>query len=146
MQPNKNRRGLEIAPFRGLRYALGPERVAKSVTAPPYDVISPEEHQKLLDASPFNIAHITLGSRPGEASSYDDRGNLLRKWVEDGVLKMEEEPAFYINVIDYPVPGQSAKRVRFVGLIGLGRLHPFSDEIDNLLASGGFEARHLTTH
>ncbi len=132
MQTKPLRRSMEIAPFRGLRYTLAGGDTAQAVTAPPYDVISPEEHHRLLSASPHNIAHITLGSKPGEASSYEERGELLRRWIEEGVLRTDEEPSFYVNVIDYPVPGSAApggqpRRARFVGLIALGKLHPLTN-------------------
>jgi uncharacterized protein (DUF1015 family) len=99
------------------------------VTSPPYDVISPEEHRRLLDASPFNITHVTLGSQPGNASSYSERAGLLQKWIKDGVLVSESDPSFYLYSIEYPVPGHPQRRARFLGLIALGRLHPFSDGV-----------------
>ena len=63
---------MEIAPFRGLRYALQKiGETAENVTAPPYDVISPEEHRRLLDRSPYNLTRLTLGVEPGSASKID---------------------------------------------------------------------------
>jgi len=129
MSSSSTGRGLEVAPFRALRFALANGETAARVTSPPYDVISPEEHRRLLVLSPHNITHLTLGSSPGQPSSYDERGRLLEAWIESGVLRADEDPSFYVNVIDYPVPGQAGKRARFLGLVGLGRLHPFTDGI-----------------
>lgn len=129
MPNSPSRRGFEIAPFRGLRYAGATPEQARANTAPPYDVLSPDEHRRLLEASPHNITHLTLGSTPGEASSYEARGKLLDSWIQAGVLKREEDPAFYVNVIDYPVPGSPERRARFVGLIALGKLHAFSEGV-----------------
>lgn len=123
--------GVEIAPFRGLRYDLARGERPEELTSPPYDVISPEEHRRLLVASPHNIVHVTLGSRPGEASSYADRGELLRRWMREGVLVPDEEPCFYVYEAEYPVPGGPSRgsRARFVGLVALGRLRPFADGV-----------------
>lgn len=134
METRTSPRGIEIAPFRGLRYLLDGDidaasRAAKSLTSAPYDVITPEEHRRLLAVSPHNITHLTLGSRPGEASSYEARGDLLRSWVRDGVLVRDEDPCFYVYVIDYPSMADRGKTVHFRGLIALGRLHPFEEGV-----------------
>ena len=76
---------MDIAPFRGLRFALGKvaEKVGQDapvVTAPPYDVLSPEAHQAILDTSPCNIVQLTLGDRPGEIPSYEGRAQVLQGW------------------------------------------------------------------
>ncbi len=139
---------MDVSPLRGLRFDL--QSLAREnggdvpvVTAPPYDVIAPAEHQARLDASEHNIVRLTLGDRPGESGrgapdsdassaaaqrSYEDRAALLRRWVDDGVLLVEDEPCFYVYEIDYAVPGTSDRR-RMLGFIGLGRLHPFEDGV-----------------
>ena len=95
---------MDIAPFRGLRFDLGKvaEKVGQDapvVTAPPYDVLSPEAHQAILDASPCNIVQLTLGDRPGEIPSYDGRAQLLQDWIESGVLAYEDSPVYYLSLI-----------------------------------------------
>ena len=94
---------MEIAPFRGLRFDL--EKIKAEggaalpvVTAPPYDVLSPQAHQELLDASSCNIVRLTLGDEPGEIPSYDDRARLLEDWIESGVLT-EEDSSVYLSLI-----------------------------------------------
>lgn len=119
---------MEIAPFPGLRYAL--ERIgarAEDVTAPPYDVIRPAEHQALLDRSPYNITRLTLGMHPGETGEYAERGELFRRWIESGVLR-RDAASFYVYEVEYAVPGGGPRR-RMLGLTALGRLHPFEDRI-----------------
>lgn len=122
---------MEIAPFRGLRYDLGRvggDDPAGSVTAPPYDVISPEEHRRLLERSPWNITRITLGESPGAAASYRERALLLARWREENVLVREEAPCLYAYTIDYQVPGAGSggRAAHFIGLIALGKLHELS--------------------
>jgi uncharacterized protein (DUF1015 family) len=115
---------MEIAPFRGLRFNLASRGQPEELTAPPYDVISPAEHGRLLEASPHNITLLTLGSVPGEASSYEERGRLLREWIDTNVLIADASPCFYVYAIDYTAPG-SGEKLRMLGLIAVGRLYPF---------------------
>ena len=123
---------MDLAPLRGLRF--DPESLAavgargEDVTAPPYDVISSEEHQALLDRSPYNITRLTLGSEPGAVSDYEERVRLLESWQSSGVLAREKEPLFYAYRIDYTVPGTTTA-AHFVGLVALGRLHAFEEGV-----------------
>ena len=55
-------------PFRGVRYTrrAGP---SEALVAPPYDVISAAEQQRLLDLSPRNVVRLILNpERPGDQS------------------------------------------------------------------------------
>jgi uncharacterized protein (DUF1015 family) len=90
--------GLELAPFRGVRYA--PERVSglAEVTSPPYDVIGQDTAQQLRDADPHNVVRLILPrqdpGRPGE--EYHDAARLLADWQRDGILVAGDEPALYV--------------------------------------------------
>ena len=135
--PLKKTLGFQIAPFRGVRYSSnGVEGGAdlKSATSPPYDVISPQEHGRLLESSPYNITRLTLGLDPSDGASYQERGELLRKWLREGVLVADRRPRLYVYTIDYSLPTDAGvsgdgARTRFLGLMALGKLHPFSDGI-----------------
>ena len=124
---------MDIAPFRGLRFVLDKvaERVGQEkpvVTAPPYDVLSPEAHQAILDASPCNIVQLTLGDSPGEVPSYEGRAQLLEEWIESGILAHEGSPTYYVCTVDYTVPGTDTQ-ARMVSFVALGRLHEFDERI-----------------
>ena len=123
---------MDIAPLRGLRFdpaTLGASGArGEDVTAPPYDVISPAEHQALLERSAYNVARLTLGSEPGAVSDYQERVDLLSAWQSSGVLARDSEPVFYAYCIDYTVPGTDTS-AHFVGLVALGRLHSFEDGV-----------------
>ncbi len=124
---------MDIAPFRGLRFNL--EKITAEgggalpvVTAPPYDVLSPQAHQELLDASSCNIVRLTLGDEPGEIPSYEDRAGLLEDWIESGVLAQEDASVYYACTVDYVIPGTETS-ARMVSLVALGRLHEFDERI-----------------
>lgn len=105
--------GLELTPFRGIRYA--PDRVSgiANVTSPPYDVIGTGNLDRLLSADPHNIVRLILPGRGREAS--ERAAALLRAWLAEGVLARDEEPALYVYE-------QAADGWQQRGLIGLVRL------------------------
>jgi uncharacterized protein (DUF1015 family) len=119
--------GLELAPFRGVRYA--PERVSglAEVTSPPYDVIGQDTAQQLRDADPHNVVRLILPrqdpGRPGE--EYHDAARLLAHWQRDGILVAGDEPALYV----YEQREADSGRVLQRGLIGAVRLAPPGDRI-----------------
>jgi uncharacterized protein (DUF1015 family) len=94
-------------PFRGIRYNL--ERVdLADVTAPPYDVIDPEQRRSLAERHPANVVHVDLpvaGGTPGFGvdgnEPYEQAAETLRRWLDEGVLVHDPEPSFYVYRIDY---------------------------------------------
>ena len=79
------------------------------VIAPPYDVVSDEHVARLLERSPYNIAHIE--SCPGpEETRYQRAADALRGWVGAGALLRDERPAYY--VYEQRTSVQGAERVR----------------------------------
>ncbi|HQL93991.1 MAG TPA: DUF1015 family protein, partial [Candidatus Hydrogenedentes bacterium] len=62
----------EIKPFCGLRFDPAVAGCLDAVITPPYDVISPEQRDRLAADSPLNMTHVIL-PKPGPAgeSPYD---------------------------------------------------------------------------
>ncbi|RBM04799.1 DUF1015 family protein [Streptomyces sp. PT12] len=89
--------GLDLAPFRALRYA--PERVASlaAVTSPPYDVVvRPDGQDALETADPFNIVRLILPRAADQGAAHRGAAETLRRWRADGVLTEEPRPALYV--------------------------------------------------
>jgi uncharacterized protein (DUF1015 family) len=123
----------EIAPLRALRF--DPRSTGKSgprpldpVVAPPYDIISPDEHRALLARSPRNIVRLTLGDRPGERADYAERARMLEAWKADGTLAEDPREALFVYGADYSIPG-SKEHASFRGIYALGSLHDFSEGV-----------------
>jgi uncharacterized protein (DUF1015 family) len=89
----------DVAPFRAIRYA----RPSPDVVAPPYDVVSPEERERLLARDPHNVAHLTL------ADSEEKAGELFRRWLDEGVLVREDRPAVWVLEQQYVGPDEVAR-------------------------------------
>jgi uncharacterized protein (DUF1015 family) len=89
--------GLELAPFRALRYdetvtgPLGP------LTSPPYDVIDDAGVRHYESLSPYNVVRLILPREPedGGGTRYDAAATLLGRWRAEGVLRPDAEPALY---------------------------------------------------
>ncbi|MET9553992.1 DUF1015 domain-containing protein [Streptomyces sp. NPDC006645] len=90
-------KGLRLIPFRGLRYV--PERVGSlaAVTSPPYDVVvRPDGLLHLESADPHNIVRLILPQAATAADRHRQAANTLRRWLDEGVLAPDTEPALYV--------------------------------------------------
>ncbi|MFJ8148214.1 DUF1015 domain-containing protein [Streptomyces sp. NPDC096048] len=91
------RRGLELTPFRGLRY--DPDRVGSlaAVTSPPYDVVvRPDGLLHLESADPYNIVRLILPQAATPEARNDQAAHTLRRWMAEGVLTADPEPGLYV--------------------------------------------------
>ncbi|MFH0521892.1 DUF1015 domain-containing protein [Streptomyces sp. M41] len=91
------RRGLELTPFRGLRY--DPDRVGSlaAVTSPPYDVVvRPDGLHHLQDADPYNIVRLILPQAATAGARNEQAAATLRHWLSEGVLAADPEPGLYV--------------------------------------------------
>ncbi|KWT85548.1 DUF1015 domain-containing protein [Candidatus Magnetominusculus xianensis] len=86
-------------PFKGLLY--DPEKVFMyDVTAPPYDIITGDMLQRLYERGPYNIARVDCGMETspdgGNLTKYLLASESLRKWIEEGIIKFGDRPAYYL--------------------------------------------------
>ncbi|MFF9036858.1 DUF1015 family protein [Streptomyces sp. NPDC014892] len=91
------RSGLELTPFRGLRY--DPDRVGSlaAVTSPPYDVVvRPDGLLHLESADPHNIVRLILPQASTPTGRDEQAADTLRRWLADGVLAADAEPGLYV--------------------------------------------------
>jgi len=117
----------EIRSFRALRFDpdvvgdLGP------IVAPPYDVIGPELHQKLLARHPRNAVRLDLPiAEPGEDPDerYRRVARTFATWRSDGTLRKDPRPSVYVYEQTYRVPGTVLERTQR-GFFARLRLEPF---------------------
>jgi len=116
----------QIRPFRGLRYA--PEAIGDvaSVVAPPYDVLTTADRERLLARHPKNVVRLDApAEEPGDAE--DDRyrrvARSLAAWRSDGTLHKDPRPAIYVHEQTYRVPGTDVQRTQR-GFFARLRLEP----------------------
>ncbi|MFJ9630206.1 DUF1015 domain-containing protein [Streptomyces sp. NPDC101175] len=91
------RRGLELTPFRGLRY--DPDLVGSlaAVTSPPYDVVvRPDGLHHLQDSDPHNIVRLILPQATTPSARNEQAADTLHRWLAEGVLATDPEPGLYV--------------------------------------------------
>ena len=97
-----------ISPFRALRYSRELVEDLSKVVAPPYDVIGPEAHRRLLARDPRNVVRLDLPEeQPGDPPDerYRRAARTLSAWRSDGTLRRDVRPALYAYEQTYRVPG-----------------------------------------
>jgi uncharacterized protein (DUF1015 family) len=89
--------GLDLNPFRGLRY--DPDRVGSlaAVTSPPYDVVvRPDGLLHLESADPHNIVRLILPQDTTPTARNEQAAETLHRWLSEGVLTTDTEPGLYV--------------------------------------------------
>lgn len=113
----------DITPFKGTLYNTEKIRDISKVTAPPYDVISPEEQDALYNSDPHNIIHVLFGKDlPGDnekENKYTRAAGFLREWQEAKVLKKDKEDSIYVYLQEFSVEGRLKSRLGFIALLKL---------------------------
>src|SRR6266436_1413130 len=121
----------QIEPFRALRYDPSRVSIAQVVTQP-YDKITPEMQERYYAASPHNLVRVILGKQhasdhTGE-STYTRASQFFRDWRRQGIFLQEAQPALYLYVQRFTVPGRAAELERR-GIIALGRIEEYSSGV-----------------
>ncbi|MGX1913418.1 DUF1015 domain-containing protein [Streptomyces phaeochromogenes] len=91
------RMGLDLTPFRGLRY--DPDRVGSlsAVTSPPYDVVvRPDGLHHLESADPHNIVRLILPQATTPSVRNEQAADTLHRWLSEGVLTTDSVPGLYV--------------------------------------------------
>ncbi len=113
----------DIVPFKGTLYNQEKVKDISKVLAPPYDVISPEEQEKLYNADTHNIIRILLGKESSEDNKKENKyiraAKSLKEWQKEGVLEKDKEDSIYIYEQEFTLEGKTKKRLGFMALLKL---------------------------
>ena len=119
---------VEILPFNGIRYSEDID-IGK-VVAPPYDVVSDEAKEGYYNLHENNMIRLILGRRyeddTPENNNYTRARTYFNKWLEEGVLKEDEQPSIYLLEQEYSV-GNNRKKM--LGIISLVKLEEFENGV-----------------
>jgi uncharacterized protein (DUF1015 family) len=123
----QQRPGLVLAPFRGVRYAEDRVSGLARVTSPPYDVIAADNETRLMAADPHNVVRLILPRHPADepGSPFQDAASDLARWLAEGILVADPEPALYVYEQAAAETGVVLQR----GLIGALGLVPYADGV-----------------
>lgn len=85
--------------------------------------------ERYLAASPHNLVRVILGERhidDNDVNNVYTRGAAsFEQWIADGILKQDDQPAFYVYFQDFKVP-ESGESLTRKGFIGLGKVEDYS--------------------
>ena len=130
MSPRMDKPMLEIAPWRALRYAERDPQKLSALIAPPYDVISPAQRERLAKRSEHNVVELILPlERTGDGptdNKYTRAGNAFRKWIAEGILRADAEPGLYVLHQRFSWGGDTHLRKGFLARL---RLRDFKDGV-----------------
>ena len=124
---------VRIAPFRAVFYNPKKFRDLAKVIAPPYDVISKEDQDKLYKKSPYNFVRLDLSQEP---ESYTAVAQTLGEWQAAGILERDPARAIYfLNQRFKLKTGEQKLRQGFCALVELeefasGNIRPHEKTLD----------------
>ena len=112
----------KVIPFPALRFTSKAGEISKNV-CPPYDIISSSEREEYIKESECNIVRLEL---PVGDNAYENAGALYRKMRAEGLLSVDEIPAFYIYEEEFSVCGE-VKKIK--GIFARVKLEEFSEKV-----------------
>jgi uncharacterized protein (DUF1015 family) len=119
-----------VRPFAGLRYDTAVAGPIESLTAPPYDVITSEDQDRLHRDNPYNVVRLILGKDEPEdddsSNRYTRAGSTFRSWREQRVLRQSPTPSMYPYELTFRLGGHE-RRIR--GVIAEVELEPWGGSI-----------------
>ncbi|MGA0064074.1 MAG: DUF1015 family protein [Ilumatobacteraceae bacterium] len=98
-------------PFRGLHYR--DDLDLRSVTAPPYDVLSADDRRSLADSHPNSVVHVDV---PIGDDPYATAARTFTDWQSSGILVRDPAPSFTLYRMEFV--DAAGRRRRTVGVVG----------------------------
>jgi uncharacterized protein (DUF1015 family) len=112
-----------IKAFQGYYYNQELVGNLDKVVAPPYDIISSAQREKLYLRSPFNIIRVILGKEhTGDnqiSNKYSRAAEYFQNWIKKGILKKDEVPSLYLLKQTFIYNSKSYSRMGLVALMEL---------------------------
>jgi uncharacterized protein (DUF1015 family) len=109
---------MEVKPFKAFRYDEAVVGDVGDCVAPPYDVISNGQQQRLYEKSPYNIVRITRGKTTPDDNQthnqYTRAAGYFNTWLKKGVLKQDSTEAIYAYVQDFKLADNQLQRISFI--------------------------------
>lgn len=113
----------EIKGYKGLRFNCEKAGKIEELVCPPYDIISDQQREEYIKTNPHNIIRLEL---PKGDDKYNKAAEILKDWLEKGILIKEDKPAIYIYEEEFTAYGE---RKTIKGIICRVKLEEFSKGI-----------------
>ncbi len=113
----------EIRPFRGVRFDTDKAGSPEELICPPYDIISAQQREKYVEKNPNNIVRLELPvAEDGISDPYKAASELLKSWMDSGIMVRDSKPALYIYEEQYTLHGETKS---IFGILCLVKLEEF---------------------
>ena len=111
---------VDIKPFKAIRYT---EKAGdpKNLITQPYDKIDPVLQREYYEKSAYNYCRLTL---PLETNKYETAQQRIQKWLNEGILTKDKEPAVFVSKQEFKLSGKTCTRT---GLIAAMRLYSYNE-------------------
>ena len=91
---------MKVKPFCGYRYNSQVTGDAGACIAPPYDVIDPDQQEKLYAQHEYNIVRVTKGKKfdsdTDNNNVYTRAADYINDFIAKGALKLDTKEAVYV--------------------------------------------------
>jgi uncharacterized protein (DUF1015 family) len=116
-----------VRPFRAVRYARPIGADISALAAPPYDVVTPDQRERLLATDTLNVVALELPEGPLDREAPGNRYEIgaarWRTWLSGDVLAQDRETAIYVLEQRYM---QATDEISRRGFIAAVDLEPFA--------------------
>jgi len=112
---------VDIRPFRAIRYTEKAGDPANLISQP-YDKISAALQKEYYGKSDYNYCRLIL---PMENNKYEAAQQRIQKWLSQGILFKDEEPAVFVSRQEFRLSGRTCIRT---GLIAALRLYAYDED------------------
>jgi len=116
----------EVCPFRGIRYNGEIVKDLAQVICPPYDIITPQEQKHYYERSDYNAIHLeypllaVATTKQSDFNKYSGVAITFQRWLEEGILRVEDYPAFYLHDHYFTYLGERRRRRGLIARVKLG--------------------------
>lgn len=116
-----------IKPFKGINYNRALIKDLGSIITPPYDVISPEDQERLHTQNPYNFIRLEFGKTCADDSPvmnrYTRAAETFRQWRNKNILRSDRARNYYFHEQLFQWQGQTMTRL---GIMAALKLEPYS--------------------
>jgi len=105
----------DVRPLKAVRYN-GKSDLSDLVTQP-YDKISPQLKEEYKSRDSNNLVNVLLPEEKEGKTKYKISGEVFHKWLDEGILKRDEESGFYPYRQTFEIFGEKHQRSGFIGLV-----------------------------
>ncbi len=113
---------VDIRPFKAILYTQKAGDPENLITQP-YDKIDAETQSEYYAKSPYNYCRLIL---PMEEDKYEAAQQRIERWLKEGVLARDVEPAVFVSRQQFVLDG---KRFERTGLIAAMRLYDYGENV-----------------